>query len=536
MKTKLTLAIISCLISSHVTVAQTGYASNGKPTKLENNTLYTNEMNNKVLSVFKDDQIVETSVPALYNSVNEFKITKLCSLDITYIQEETEGNFALGYFTHKTGAKPYSSQLSNLKMVYPRLNSEILSQGQKVQIGPFSAGTSVVFVLIKNAWQGNGKYTTNGEKILSNQQPKAAVVALEPETTTAILGFEVDEKPDFNDVLLGVSTHTFGGLKTQSFVSLADVSQKANTPKADKTESEPVTTNYYGCFSNGLSESEYKSSLYTIRNMSDDNQKINTIKSVVENHTITPSQAKEYCTQLANFSHRCNMAKYLYDYECDKSEAEMVAETMGNTNYKNDYLSYVKQKRAQEIANAQNNNTNNNNASSQQQTNTQPSTNPSANTQQPTPNNSGGTTVIIDPNINIGGTQQPYPTQYPPQPGYPSPTPYPQPGYPTGQYPSNVAYLFTQAELDNLVYQLDKLSFDSDKLQLLQRAVVQRALYTSQSLSILAQFDFDDKKLNAAKYMFDHIVDKQNYYSIQSNFTFNSTKKDFNDFLKSKGY
>ena len=56
-------------------------------------------------------------------------------------------------------------------------------------------------------------------------------------------------------------------------------------------------------------------------------------------------------------------------------------------------------------------------------------------------------------------------------------------------------------------------------------------LSTDQVSQLMGLFSFESNKLEVAKMLYDHTVDKQNYSSLSANFNFDSNKEAFKKFL-----
>lgn len=75
---------------------------------------------------------------------------------------------------------------------------------------------------------------------------------------------------------------------------------------------------------------------------------------------------------------------------------------------------------------------------------------------------------------------------------------------------------------------------DTDKLKLLQSVLKNRFISTEQAKQIIDWMSFESTKLEFAKWAYDNISDKNNYWKLESEFTFESTKSEFNEFLSGK--
>ncbi|WP_345953177.1 LruC domain-containing protein [Mucilaginibacter sp. PAMB04168] len=105
------------------------------------------------------EYLTTTAVPNL-------NITATSDVWITFVSEGAGYANSLAYYTYPTNTPPQSVyDVDNATLVFPNASSYGsgggLKAGDKVKIGRFSAGTSVGFVLIQNAWNGSGVLTGN---------------------------------------------------------------------------------------------------------------------------------------------------------------------------------------------------------------------------------------------------------------------------------------------------------------------------------------------------------------------------------------
>ncbi|MCC8410688.1 LruC domain-containing protein [Mucilaginibacter sp. UR6-1] len=152
------------------------------------------------------------------------KVTATSDVWITFVSEGAGFLNTLAYYTYKTGTTPTQESISDATVVFPNSSAVGsaggLNSGDKVKLGRFSAGTSIGFVLLQNAWTGKGISTT-GTKYFSND-------ALNPESSASLrrhsvllydefhklylIGFEdlprdTDSDNDFNDLVFYASSN-----------------------------------------------------------------------------------------------------------------------------------------------------------------------------------------------------------------------------------------------------------------------------------------------------------------------------------------
>lgn len=167
------------------------------------------------------------SHPEYLNStvVPNLNITATADVWITFVSEGAGYMNSLAYYTYKTGSEPTSVfDIDNATLVFPNASAYGsgggLKSGDKVKLGRFTAGTSIGFVLLQNAWTGSGVNTGN-TKFYSDYK-------LNPERTTAnkkhtvtlyddvhklfLIGFEdinreENSDNDFNDLVIYASSN-----------------------------------------------------------------------------------------------------------------------------------------------------------------------------------------------------------------------------------------------------------------------------------------------------------------------------------------
>ena len=88
-----------------------------------------------------------------------------------------------------------------------------------------------------------------------------------------------------------------------------------------------------------------------------------------------------------------------------------------------------------------------------------------------------------------------------------------------------------QQQLSRLVQSIKSEPFDADKYKLLVLGTKGSALYVNQLCEILKAFSFDDKKIDAAIYAYDHVLDASNFYVVRDLFTFQSSKDKIDQFM-----
>lgn len=101
-------------------------------------------------------------------------------------------------------------------------------------------------------------------------------------------------------------------------------------------------------------------------------------------------------------------------------------------------------------------------------------------------------------------------------------------------YTGAVGCPMPQSSVSSIKNSVEEESFSDDRMNTAKQAIKNRCVTVSQVREIMSVFDFEDKKLEFAKYAYDRTYDIDNYYLINKDFDFSSTKEDLNKFLNSK--
>ena len=79
---------------------------------------------------------------------------------------------------------------------------------------------------------------------------------------------------------------------------------------------------------------------------------------------------------------------------------------------------------------------------------------------------------------------------------------------------------------------ISKESFDSSKLTVAEQVVSSNPVTASQILGICKLFSFESNKLSFAKTAYPYCVDKNKYYLLNEAFSYESSKRELNEFIK----
>lgn len=103
-------------------------------------------------------------------------------------------------------------------------------------------------------------------------------------------------------------------------------------------------------------------------------------------------------------------------------------------------------------------------------------------------------------------------------------------------YGNNGRYnrVWTQQDMSDLKRRVDDRIGDSDKQKLVEGVLKDRRYTTEQMRSMLSWFSFESTKVAVAKWGYDNVSDKQNYWKLESEFTFTSSKEEFNNYINGR--
>ena len=177
------------------------------------------EFTNNTLQEGKD---LRYTNPGLLSSTAtaDLQITQSSDVFITFLTQGTSQKNSFGYYTFPTSQPPKSAaDIKKITYVFPSVGyGTPLQPGDKVKIGRFDPGTSIGFVLLKDAWDPVTKIPNNGavhfcsNDVLNPEiNPKfkkhAVLINYAPENKLLIGWDDADRTTsscdhDFNDVVL----------------------------------------------------------------------------------------------------------------------------------------------------------------------------------------------------------------------------------------------------------------------------------------------------------------------------------------------
>ncbi len=89
-----------------------------------------------------------------------------------------------------------------------------------------------------------------------------------------------------------------------------------------------------------------------------------------------------------------------------------------------------------------------------------------------------------------------------------------------------------QQDYEDAYQLISEESFDSSKLALAKQVISSNPMTASQILEICKLFSFESNKLEFAKFAYTNCVDKNKYYLLNEAFSYNSSKRELDEYIK----
>jgi len=119
---------------------------------------------------------------------------------------------------------------------------------------------------------------------------------------------------------------------------------------------------------------------------------------------------------------------------------------------------------------------------------------------------------------------------------------------PGGQYNDNNGYnddrgndnggynrnMLSSRDMDDLRARVNDRITDTDKEKLMKSVLDNRSYTTDQVRAMMGWLSFESTKLDFAKWAYDHVSDRRNFWKLESEFSFSSSKDEFNDYIKGR--
>ncbi len=106
--------------------------------------------------------------------------------------------------------------------------------------------------------------------------------------------------------------------------------------------------------------------------------------------------------------------------------------------------------------------------------------------------------------------------------------------FPVVQAPQPVYHLMDAGTFAQLKNTINKTAFESSKMGILKQAIPYYDFSSAQVGELMNQFAFESTKLEVAKMMYDKVIDKQNYFTLNQEFNFSSSVDDLTHYLAQK--
>ncbi|MBD2703178.1 DUF4476 domain-containing protein [Spirosoma sp. BT702] len=127
----------------------------------------------------------------------------------------------------------------------------------------------------------------------------------------------------------------------------------------------------------------------------------------------------------------------------------------------------------------------------------------------------GSSPISVDDQLWNGGQSRSSSQGFPQQPG---------------RY-DNLSMAMTAQAFDRIREAISKQTFDNDKYELFNTLLTNQSIASAQLAELLKLFDFDKKRLEAAKKVYQQIVDRENIYKVFDSFTFNTSVNELKAFI-----
>jgi hypothetical protein len=92
----------------------------------------------------------------------------------------------------------------------------------------------------------------------------------------------------------------------------------------------------------------------------------------------------------------------------------------------------------------------------------------------------------------------------------------------------------SNVDLNSIISAVKAESFADDKKIVAKQALNNKCISSDQTVTLLGEFSFDDDKLEIAKHCYDNCSDKENFYKVNSAFSFSDSKEALNKYIESK--
>jgi len=102
---------------------------------------------------------------------------------------------------------------------------------------------------------------------------------------------------------------------------------------------------------------------------------------------------------------------------------------------------------------------------------------------------------------------------------------------PKGPELQDQPHTISQDELNNIQKQVNDQLTDTDKEKTLQSLLKKKQLSTKQVAQIFTWFNFDDTKVDFAKWAYDHVVDTQSYSALENGLSNDNARNELHKYI-----
>ena len=96
---------------------------------------------------------------------------------------------------------------------------------------------------------------------------------------------------------------------------------------------------------------------------------------------------------------------------------------------------------------------------------------------------------------------------------------------------NNGSYGMNQDVYSDLIQQMRGASYDSDRLIIAKEAIQYNRLSSEQIRGVMLEMTYESSRLEYAKFAYDYCADPQNYFQVNSAFSYSSSIQELSDFL-----
>jgi hypothetical protein len=89
-------------------------------------------------------------------------------------------------------------------------------------------------------------------------------------------------------------------------------------------------------------------------------------------------------------------------------------------------------------------------------------------------------------------------------------------------------------DIDDLKKRVEDRITDTDKMKLMKSALGNSNYYTGNVQQMMSWLSFESSRLEFAKWAYTNVIDSKNYSKLESEFSFSSSKDEFNEYIQSK--